>query len=98
MSIAYLFALVAGFVSAGFVASLWALIARREVSFGLLYPAGALLPFDLIAVVFSTPLLLLKIGAVQIKKGRFLTLAWSAIAGALFAGFFQGVALLSLMY
>lgn len=98
MGIAYVFALVAGFVLAGFVASLWALVARREVSFGLLYPAGTLLPLDLIAVVLSTPLLLLKIGAAQIQKGRFVALAWSAIVGALFSGFFQGVALLSLMY
>ncbi len=98
MGVAYFFALLTGFVSAGFVASLWPLITRREVSFGLLYPAGVLLPLEVFVVVFSTPLLLLKLGVEQIKGKRFVTLAWSAIAGAVFTGFFQGVALLSLMY
>lgn len=98
MGIVYLFALVAGFVSAGFVASLWGLLGRREASFGLLYPASFLLPLEVIVVVLATPLLLLKLGVAQIRAGRFVTLAWAAVAGAIFTGFFQGVALLSLLY
>ena len=98
MGIVYLFALVTGFVSAGFVASLWGLFGRREASFGLLYPASYLLPLEVLVVVFSTPLLLLKLGVAQIRAGRFVAFAWSAVVGAVFTGFFQGVALLSLMY
>jgi len=98
MGIAYVFALLTGFVFAGFVASAWPLITRREVSFGLLYPAGVLLPLEVFVVVFSTPLLLLKLGVELVRHKRFLALAWSAIAGAVFTGFFQGVALLFLMY
>ncbi len=98
MDIAYVFALITGFVLAGFMTSLWPLLSKREVSFGLLFPAGALLPVEVFVVVLSLPLLLLKIGANQIAKGRFISLAWSAIAGALLSSFFQGVALLSLIY
>ncbi len=98
MGFAYFFALITGFVSAGFVASLWPLLSRREVSFGLLYPAGILLPIEIFVVVFSTPLLLLKSGVKLMKTRQLALLAWTAIAGAVFSGFFQGVALLSLMY
>jgi len=98
MGIAYVFALVTGFVSAGFIASLWPLFSRREVSFGLLYPVGRLLLLEVFVVAFSMPVLLLKLGVAQIRAGRFVSLAWSAIIGAVFSGFFQGVALLSLMY
>ncbi len=98
MGTAYIFALVTGFVSAGFIASLWPLLSRREVSFGLLYPAGRLLLVEVFVVVLSMPVLLLKLGVAQIRAGRFVSLAWSAIIGAVFSGFFQGVALLSLMY
>ena len=98
MGFAYLMALLTGFVFAGFVSSLWPLIARREVSFGLLFPASYLLPFEVLVVVFSAPLLLLKTGVRQLKTKRYVVLAWGAIFSAVFCGFFQGVAVLSFMY
>ena len=98
MSIAYVFALVTGFVLAGFISSLWPLVARREVSFGLLYPAGMLLPLEIFVVVISVPLLLLKIGVGQFVAGQFRSLGVMALVGALLTGFLQGVALLSLVY
>jgi len=93
----YTFALVTGFVFAGFVSSCWSLITQREVSFGLLYPAGHLLAVELIVVVFSVPLLLLKLALSRLAHGRYRLFAWSAMVGAFFTGFFQGVAVLSLM-
>ncbi len=62
MGFAYVMALLTGFVFAGFVSSLWPLVTRREVSFGLLYPASHLMLFEVFVVVLSTPLLLLKTG------------------------------------
>ena len=94
----YAFALVTGFVFAGFISCLWPLIARREVSFGLLFPASSLVAFEVLVVVFATPLLLLQLAVGQLSKGRYRSLAWSALAGAVFAGFFQGVAVLSVMF
>lgn len=97
MGIAYLFALLSGFVFAGFVASLWPLIVRREVSFSLLYPASNLLAVEVFVVVFSIPLLLLKLGVAQMQRGKFVAMAWCAIGGSVLCGFLQGVALLSIV-
>ena len=98
MGFAYVMALLTGFVFAGFVSSLWPLVTRREVSFGLLYPASHLMLFEVFVVVLSTPLLLLKTGVDQLKAGRYPSLGWGAVIGAIFCGFFQGVAVLSIMY
>jgi len=96
-SFVYTFALVTGFVFAGFISSCWSLITKKEVSFGLLYPAGHLLAVELFVVVFSVPLLLLKLALRGLARGRYRLFAWSAMMGAFFTGFFQGVAVLSLM-
>jgi len=94
---AYGLAVLTGFVFAGFVSSSWPLITRRDVSFKLLYPAGNLMLLEVFIVVFSVPLLLLKIGVAQLAKGRYRSLAWACVAGSIFTGFFQGVAVLSLV-
>lgn len=98
MSFEYFFALLTGFVFAGFVSSLWPLVGGRAVSFGLLMPASFLLPLEVIVVTFSTPLLLLKMGVSQIKAGKYLLLGWGAVSAAVFSSFFQGVVVLSVMY
>jgi hypothetical protein len=98
MSFAFVLALLTGFVSAGFISSLWPLLGGRNVSFGLLMSAGFLLPLEVLVVTFSIPLLLLKMGTRQITGGRFLMLGWSAVGAAVLSGFFQGVVVLSVMY
>lgn len=98
MEFAYFFAILTGFVFAGFVSSLWPLMGQREVSFGLLYPASHLLPLELPVVVFSTPVLLLKLGVALFNGRRFNLLAAGVVVGSVLAGFFQGVVVLSLMY
>ncbi len=98
MGVAYLFALLTGFVFAGFISSIWPLIGGREVSFTLLLKTGFFAPFEVLVVVFSTPLLLLKLGVRQLLAGRSVVFGWGAIAGAIMCSFFQGVVVISSVY
>ncbi len=98
MSIAYLFALLTGFVFAGFVSSVWPLLGGRDVSFSLLRQTSFLAPFEVLVVVFCIPVLLLKLGVGQISSGHSMLIGFSAIGGAIMCSFFQGVVVISGAY
>lgn len=53
--VAYLFALTAGVVSSGAIATLWAIAADEELSLHSLERTDLLTPFRAIALVFSAP-------------------------------------------
>lgn len=98
MFFAYLFALLIGFVSAGFIASLWPLIGGRDVSVQMLRTTTMLLPFEILAVVLAMPLLLVKTGAQLVSGGTYRGWGIFAFGGSIISSFFQGVALLSIAY
>lgn len=96
--LAYLFALAVGLTAAGFVASLWAILAHEEVEISLLldpYPSIAT-PFRVFAVIVGAPLSLVynavwhlidrpPLGLLMLVAG----LAWA---------FFQGVFILTWIF
>ena len=98
MFVAYVFAVLTGIVSAGFVSSIWPLLAGRPVRFSLLLETGNLLPLEVLIVVLSGPLLLLREGALQLGRQRHVRLGFVALTGALCWSFFQGVVVLTLLY
>lgn len=98
MLTAYLFALLTGFVLAGFVSSLWSLLIGRKVSFSLLFRSGGLLPVDVLVVTFSVPLLLMQMGIEQVARSGLGKFGIGAITGSIICSFFQGVVLLSVIY
>ena len=95
MGVAYLFALLTGFVFAGFVSSIWALVSGRDVSFSLLVQTSFLAPFEVLVVVFSVPLLLMKLGVKHLAIGESMSFAWGFIGASVLCGFFQGVIVMS---
>lgn len=97
MVIAYLFALLTGFVFAGFVSSLWSLLTGRALTFGLLGRTGALLLVDVVVITVCFPLLVLKLGINLIAGTRHMMLGLGAVCGAIVCSFFQGVVLLSVI-
>lgn len=98
MSVAYFFAFLTGFVVAGFVSSLWALVTGRALTFGILGRSGWVLPLDVAVVTVSFPLLLAKtaVKLTKTRQGGFLALG--AFSAAIICSFFQGVVLLSVIY
>ena len=98
MYVAYVFALLTGIVSAGFVSSIWPLVTGRAIGFGSLLEPDVLLPLKVIAVVLSGPVLLLREGAGRVLTHGQLRLGLWALAGSLCWSFFQGVIVLTVMY
>lgn len=98
MFVAYFFAFLSGFVLAGFVSSLWALVTGRALTFGVLGRTGWTLPVDVAVVTVSFPLLLLKTGVKLTKSPQGGFLALGAFSAAFVCSFFQGVVLLSVIY
>jgi hypothetical protein len=91
-----IYTILVGFVSAGFVGSLWGLVAGRTPSPALLCERNILMPVAVLAVVLHTPVLLLKHGCLRFGQGRLAGLALIALSTAWC--FLQGVFILTHMF
>lgn len=92
----WIYTALVGFVSAGFVGSLWGLFAGRTPSPALLFERSFLTPVAVLAVVLHTPILLLKHGCLRFGQGRLAGLALVALSAAWC--FLQGVFILTTMF
>jgi hypothetical protein len=92
----WIYTLTVGFVSAGFVGSLWGMFAGREPGTAILFERSFLMPVAVLALVFHTPILLLKHGCLRFGQGRIAGLALIAFSAVWC--FLQGVFILTQMF
>ena len=92
----WIYTLIVGFVSAGFVGSLWGMFAGREPEPSLLLERNLVTPLAVAALVFHSPIILLKHGCLGFAQGRMKGLALIAFS-ALWC-FLQGVFILTQMF
>lgn len=98
MYVAYVFAVLTGFVFAGFVYSLFVVITGREPSEDMiLFPTGHFL-LEVPIVILSAPYILGKSGIYRIWERGHVKLGTAAIIGAAGWSFMQGVLVLTAIY
>ena len=94
--VAYLFALAAGVVSSGAVATLWAVAADEELGLQSLQRADLYTPFRAIALVFSAPTNLIVSSSYYLIDQPVAGLGMLLLGLAL--SFLQGVAILTQLF
>ena len=92
----WIYTVMVGFVSAGFVGSLYGMVTGDMPRTALLAERTIYLPVNVLAVVFHSPILLLKHGCLRFGQGRIAGLGLIALA----AGwcFLQGVFIMTQMF
>jgi hypothetical protein len=96
MAMIWIYTVVVGFVSAGFVGSLWGMVAGTEPRTAILFERSWVTPVAVLALVFHSPILLLKHGCLRFGQGRLAGLALIAFAGLWC--FLQGIFILTQMF
>ena len=94
--IAYLFAICAGIVSSGLIASVWELMTREPLDRAALEEFDLLSPFRGLAYVFSRPSKLIYSGVTTAVSKPGYSLFALALGGGL--SFLQGVAIMTLIF
>ena len=92
----WIYTTLVGFVSAGFVGSLWGMVAGKTPGTELLEKRSLVMPFAVLALVFHSPILLLRNGCFRFAQGRLTGLGLIAISAVWCL--LQGIFILTQMF